>query len=88
MTQNWKCLTRTGVDNVSFPKDVLISAFSHKLIEDEKLWLSMLDDRNKTSHTYDEKLADDIFSKIKSYFPVMKFTFQNLKDKHFPSHKD
>jgi len=74
-----------GVDNVSFPKDVLISAFSHKLIEDEKLWLSMLDDRNKTSHTYDEKLADAIFSRIKSYFPVIKLTFQNLKNNHFPS---
>ena len=67
-----------GVDNVSFPKDVLISAFSHKLIEDEKLWLSMLDDRNKTSHTYDEKLADAIFLEL-------NLTFQNLKNNHFPN---
>ena len=74
-----------GVDNASFPKDVLIVAFSHRLITDEQLWLSMLDDRNKTSHTYDEKLADEIYSRIKSYFPVMKLTLLDLKKNYYPN---
>ena len=77
-----------GIENVSFPKDVLITAFSHQLIKDEQLWLSMLDDRNKTSHTYDEKLADEIYSRIKSYFPIMKLTFEDLKEGYCPKQKN
>lgn len=37
----------------------------------------MLKDRNMTSHTYDEKLANDIYSRIKLYVPKLR----NLLDK-------
>ena len=31
---------------------------------DESLWLRMLDDRNRTSHTYNEAVAEEIFSRL------------------------
>jgi len=42
----------------------LKEAFKGHLINDEDQWLQMLIDRNLISHTYDEQLADLIFSHI------------------------
>lgn len=71
-----------GITDATFPKDVLIAAYSNQLIENEKTWLLMLTDRNKTSHTYDKKLADEIYEKIKNYLPTMKKTFDFLFKKY------
>ncbi len=43
------------VDNNS-PKTVFKEAFAQKLIVDEKNWLLMISDRNKTSHVYKEEM--------------------------------
>ena len=32
----------------------------------------MVDDRNLTSHAYDEKLAEEISKRIKRYYTLMK----------------
>ena len=55
-----------------YPKDIIKQAYSDKIINDEKLWLQMLQDRNLTSHTYDEALADEIFLRIHSYVHLFK----------------
>jgi nucleotidyltransferase substrate binding protein (TIGR01987 family) len=73
-----------GVKDINFPRDVLSSAFSHNLISNEDIWLNMLTDRNKTSHTYDKELADIIYINIKSYFPIMQSSFIDLKSKFLP----
>jgi nucleotidyltransferase substrate binding protein (TIGR01987 family) len=39
-----------------YPKEV----FNVNLIDNEEIWIKMLQDRNMTSYTYDEKLADTI----------------------------
>lgn len=57
---------------LNYPKDVIKEAFGVGLLHDEGLWISMLRDRNLTSHTYDEKLADEIFSRIKLYVPALR----------------
>ncbi|WP_425363854.1 HI0074 family nucleotidyltransferase substrate-binding subunit [Candidatus Tisiphia endosymbiont of Hybos culiciformis] len=63
---------------VQYPKDVLREAFKGHLIEHEQEWLKMLLDRNVTSHTYDEQLADKIYNNIKSYIPILRSTFDRL----------
>ena len=73
-----------GVKDINFPRDVLSSAFSHNLISNEDIWLNMLTDRNKTSHTYNKELADIIYINIKSYFPIMQSSFIDLKSKFLP----
>ena len=78
----WKLLKRIldskGVD-VRYPKDVLRESFSGGLIHNETVWLSMLEDRNQTSHTYDEALADEIYKRIKTYVPLFKESYIALQ---------
>ncbi len=57
------------------PKLVLQHAYALKLIDNEKMWISMLDDRNLTSHTYKQALADEIYERIKKYAPFLKEQF-------------
>ncbi len=77
----WKLLKvileSKGVE-VQYPKDVLREAFKGYLIDDEEQWLSMLKDRNLTSHTYDEKLAHEVYERIKAYVPVFTSTLDDL----------
>lgn len=55
-----------------YPKEVLQEAFHVNLIDDEAVWIKMIRDRNMTSHTYDEKLADEIYDNIKVYVPELR----------------
>lgn len=47
------------------PRPVIKEAFKAKIIEDGESWIDMLEDRNKTSHIYDEAQALTIYNKIK-----------------------
>lgn len=76
-----KCLIEDLGKEVYFPKEVLQEAYASHLISDEKIWLQMLKDRNQTSHTYDEELADRIYENIKTYTPVLHQTFQDLTER-------
>lgn len=42
----------------------------------------MLDNRNKTSHTYDEELAKVIYANIKKHLPVMKNALKKLESNY------
>lgn len=78
----WKLLRAIleskGVE-VQYPKDVLKEAYKGHLIDDENLWLQMLNDRNLTSYTYEEKLANRIYSNIKIYTPLFRATYDRLQ---------
>ncbi|MCR6544358.1 nucleotidyltransferase substrate binding protein [Dehalobacterium formicoaceticum] len=64
----WKtlkvCFEDEGLLGINSPKSVLREAFSTGLLDDDKLWLEMLNDRNSTSHIYSESLAIEICNKI------------------------
>jgi nucleotidyltransferase substrate binding protein (TIGR01987 family) len=66
----WKSLKtyllRQGV-NCRSPKDCLMQAFKLKLIADDPVWLTMIDDRNLSVHTYNEELAEKIYNRLKEY---------------------
>ena len=62
-----------------FPRQIFEEAYKGKLIDDEKIWLQMMKDRNQITHTYDEGLADEIYNNIKSYISVLKTSFKKLK---------
>jgi nucleotidyltransferase substrate binding protein (TIGR01987 family) len=46
-------------------------AFKTSWIENEQGWLAMLEDRNRTSHTYDEDLAKAVFRRLPNYLPLL-----------------
>ncbi len=73
----WKALKeymqeQGSTSELQFPKQILREAYAARLIDDESVWLSMLADRNTTSHLYDERLAADIAQRIgQVYCPVL-----------------
>lgn len=68
----WKTLKEVfedeGLIGLNSPKSVLKEAFSAGIIQDEKLWMNMLMDRNSTSHMYNESNAIEICKNIKEKY--------------------
>ena len=52
----------------SSPRDCVKKAFKYGLIDDDEIVMDMLDDRNKSSHIYDEKISEEIFERIKEVY--------------------
>jgi nucleotidyltransferase substrate binding protein (TIGR01987 family) len=67
-----------GLDCQS-PKACLQIAFKMSWIESEQGWLAMLQDRNRTSHTYDEDLAKAVFRRLPNYLPLLDALLNKLK---------
>ena len=79
----WKTLKdyleEEGFINISSPKKVIRQALKEGYITDST-WLQALDDRNKTSHAYDEAMAKEITEQIKSpYFFLLRDLYFVLK---------
>lgn len=55
------------------PKDCLKAAFRYGLFEEDEVFMSMLNDRNKTSHIYNREDSRIIFLRIKNeYYSALK----------------
>ena len=72
----WKTLqdvlTDRGYPDIKGPKPVIKQAFSDEIITDGQAWIDMLNDRNKSTHLYDETSARAIFDKIHiEYFKLL-----------------
>lgn len=62
------------------PRSTIKECFSIGFIEDAEQWLDMLDDRNLTSHTYDEEIAKEIYRNIiAKYYDVLVKTRNKVK---------
>lgn len=64
---------------VYFPKEVFKEAYKAHMIDDEAIWLQMLNDRNLTSHTYNQDLALSIYMHITIYTPLIRKIFEKYK---------
>ena len=68
------------------PRDCLQEAFKIDLIEDESIFLDMMEDRNKTSHIYDKETSEEIFNQIKKkYVPAIANLHKKIEDSIKPS---
>ena len=64
-------LEYNGVEAVN-PRSVIKELFQGEMIQDGESWIQMLEDRNKTSHIYDEREAKAIYKKIKKdYYDLL-----------------
>jgi nucleotidyltransferase substrate binding protein (TIGR01987 family) len=64
---------------VRSPRESFKEAFKFNMIEDEKVFLDMLKDRNDTTHIYDKETAEGIFNRIKlDYIPVIETILKKL----------
>ncbi len=64
------------------PKDCLQQAFKYGLIKKELTYLKMLEDRNKTSHIYDQSTSEQIYENIKKeYAEAILILLNSIKEK-------
>jgi len=71
-----------GNTSVGGSRDATREAFQIQLFSDGKVWMDMIGSRNKTSHTYNEETADEIYSKILSeYYPAFLEFEKNMEAK-------
>ena len=82
----WKTLKaylkiKEGVDCRS-PKGCIKDFFSAGYLNEEevKILLEMVDDRNMTSYTYHEEVAEKIFKDLKVYIPVIEKLIKILEE--------
>lgn len=73
-----------GFSEVKSPKATIKKAFEIDIIKDGHIWMEMLDDRNLTTHTYDEESAEKVSRLIKEkylhLFNDLSAKFKELKD--------
>lgn len=76
-------LEERGVHDLYGSRDTTRKAFKTGLIENGEAWMSMIQSRNLTSHTYEESTAKEIVSAIrKTYhaeFEALRVKFEGLK---------
>lgn len=72
-------LVNEGFTDIQSPRRTLKEGFQFGLITDKE-WLSMLRDRNITSHIYDEEKVLEIYELIVAkYFPLLSGLADDLK---------
>ncbi|MCB1934993.1 MAG: nucleotidyltransferase substrate binding protein [Nitrosomonas sp.] len=60
-----------GNQNIRGSKDATREAFKVELIHDGELWMAMIQSRNISSHTYDERTAEQLVAAIiQQYYPL------------------
>lgn len=73
---SWKLMKKYLDENlvleVYSPRSVIKESYKQDLIENGELWLDILEDRNLTSHTYDENIANRIKDNIVNKY-VLEF---------------
>ncbi len=74
-------LQYSGIENVMGSRDAIRAANENGLLQNAEIWMDMIRSRNKTSHTYHEATADEVFWNIvKDYYPeFIAFKEQMLK---------
>lgn len=66
----WKTLKRILREQglvANSPREVFRLAAQVSLIDDPKQWFAFLDDRNRTTHIYNENIANEIYAHLKIF---------------------
>ncbi len=57
-----------GISDLSGPRDATREAFRQGLVKDGQIWMAMLQDRNRTAHTYNEATMLELLSVIRGSY--------------------
>lgn len=79
---SWKLMKDFLKDNgktCNSPKGCLSEAFSFGLIKDDPKWFEMMEDRNLSVHTYSEKFAEGLYSRLKVYLKLFVELEKSMK---------
>ncbi len=68
----WKTAKKIMGTNTAAPKDVVREMAQSGYINDVDLWLKSIDMRNASSHTYKEKLAEQVYAFACEFLPELE----------------
>ncbi len=69
-----------GNPDLGGSKDAIRYAFSINIISEGDLWMEMIQSRIKTSHTYNEEIANEIYLKIINSYHSLFLSFQKVME--------
>lgn len=75
----WKTARKITGTATTSPKQVIREMAQSGLIDDVTLWLEAIDQRNLSSHTYNEELAEKVYAFIKTFFPHAQKLSEKLR---------
>ena len=73
----WKTSKKMMGTSTTAPKQVIREMAQNKLIDNVEIWLRAIDERNLSSHTYNEDLAEKVYDFIKNFYS----NFEDLSKK-------
>lgn len=90
MELSWKALksllNSEGVEEATTPKSTVKAGYKSGVIKNVEIWLEMLDDRNLTSHIYNQAIADEIYERIVAkYYEELKNNYELLREREVQS---
>ncbi len=69
-----------GISDIGGSRDAIRYAVSTELVDDGDTWMTMINSRIKTSHTYNEETANEIFTKIIEEYHSLFLKFQEVME--------
>lgn len=66
---SWKAAAKKLGSSSTTAKPVIREMAQNGLISDVQLWFGFVEARNKSSHTYDKKIAEEVFAVIDQFLP-------------------
>ena len=62
-----------------YPKETIREAFQKGLVEDNIQWMVMVNERNLTSHTYNEPIAEKIYDELPEFLTLYEGLLKRMK---------
>lgn len=75
----WKTSMKLLGSQTAASKPAIREMARNNLIEDPSAWFSFIEARNKTSHSYDEDVAKEVFESISIFAPESRKLLQELQ---------
>jgi nucleotidyltransferase substrate binding protein (TIGR01987 family) len=75
----WKSARRVMGTATSAPKAVIREMARNGLIEDAEFWLQAIEQRNLSSHTYKEELAEEVYAFAARFLPQALELLERLR---------
>lgn len=76
---SWKSAKKLMGTPSTAPKQVIREMAQNGLIQDATFWLKAIDQRNLSSHTYHEALAEEVYAFAAAFLPAAKQLLATLK---------
>jgi nucleotidyltransferase substrate binding protein (TIGR01987 family) len=75
----WKVSRRMMGTSTTAPKQVIREMAQNHLIDDPAFWLEAIEQRNLSSHTYNERLAAQVYAFARHFLPELIALCARLK---------